>query len=90
MNSRPDLAVAVLHLVTGVAVGRPQSSTAVPGRFRLEAAGFRVEADWLGPVPTLSPGMQGVGKITVGRANLLTIWTRSSIDWLRMKWWTWW
>jgi len=52
--------------------------------------GFRVEADWLGPVPALSPGMQGVGKITVGRANLLTIWTRSSIDWLRMKWWTWW
>jgi hypothetical protein len=52
--------------------------------------GFRVEADWQGPVPSLSPGMQGVGKITVGRANLLTIWTRSSIDWLRMKWWTWW
>jgi multidrug resistance efflux pump len=52
--------------------------------------GFRVEADWQGPVPSLSPGMQGVGKIAVGRANLLTIWTRSSIDWLRMKWWTWW
>jgi hypothetical protein len=52
--------------------------------------GFRVEADWQGPVPALSPGMQGVGKVTVGRANLLTIWTRSSIDWLRMKWWTWW
>jgi Barrel-sandwich domain of CusB or HlyD membrane-fusion len=52
--------------------------------------GFRVEADWQGLVPALSPGMQGVGKIAVGRANLLTIWTRSSIDWLRMKWWTWW
>ena len=54
------------------------------------ANGFRVEADWQGPVPSLSPGMQGVGKVTVGRANLLTIWMRSSIDWLRMKWWTWW
>jgi hypothetical protein len=54
------------------------------------ANGFRVEAAWEGATPPLSPGMQGVGKFTVGRANLLTIWTRSSIDWLRMKWWTWW
>lgn len=52
--------------------------------------GFRVEADWQGPAPVLSPGMQGIGKISVGRANLLTLWTRSSIDWLRMKWWSWW
>jgi multidrug efflux pump subunit AcrA (membrane-fusion protein) len=52
--------------------------------------GFRVEAVWEGAAPPLSPGMQGVGKFTVGRANLLIQWTRSSIDWLRMKWWTWW
>ncbi|OGA99719.1 MAG: hypothetical protein A3E25_19050 [Burkholderiales bacterium RIFCSPHIGHO2_12_FULL_69_20] len=52
--------------------------------------GFRVEAAWVGAVPPLSPGMQGVGKVTVGQANLLTIWTRSSIDWLRLKLWTWW
>ncbi len=52
--------------------------------------GFRVEARWLGEAPVLSPGMQGVGKVRVGQANLLTIWTRSSLDWLRMKWWTWW
>jgi hypothetical protein len=52
--------------------------------------GFRVEANWQGTPPPLSPGMQGVGKVTVGKANLLTIWTRSSLDWLRMKWWTWW
>ena len=54
------------------------------------ANGFRVEAAWVGDAPALSPGMQGVAKVTVGRANLLTIWTRSSIDWLRMKLWTWW
>lgn len=54
------------------------------------ANGFRVEAAWIGDAPALSPGMQGVAKVTVGRANLLTIWTRSSIDWLRMKLWTWW
>jgi multidrug resistance efflux pump len=52
--------------------------------------GFRVEAAWLGDVPRLSPGMQGVGKIEVGDANLLTVWTRSSIDWLRLKVWGWW
>jgi multidrug resistance efflux pump len=52
--------------------------------------GFRVEADWVGAVPPLSPGMQGVGKVEVGRANLLTIWTRPSIDWLRLKLWSWW
>lgn len=52
--------------------------------------GFRVEAEWRGDVPALSPGMQGVGKIEVGRSNLLTVWTRSSIDWLRLKLWGWW
>jgi len=52
--------------------------------------GFRVEAAWLGPVPALSPGMQGVGKIEVGDTNLLTVWTRSSIDWLRLKLWGLW
>lgn len=52
--------------------------------------GFRVEAGWDGEAPNLSPGMQGVGKIAVGRANLFTIWTRTSFDWLRMKWWSWW
>ncbi|CAN5136437.1 hypothetical protein BH11PSE10_BH11PSE10_19420 [soil metagenome] len=54
------------------------------------ANGFRVEAAWVGEAPALSPGMQGVAKVAVGRANLLTIWTRGSIDWLRMKLWSWW
>jgi multidrug resistance efflux pump len=54
------------------------------------ANGFRVEAAWRGEVPPLSPGMQGVGKITVGTTNLLTAWTRSTVDWLRLKWWSWW
>jgi biotin carboxyl carrier protein len=52
--------------------------------------GFRVESEWRGNVPALSPGMQGVGKIQVSRTNLLTLWTRSSVDWLRLKWWGWW
>jgi len=52
--------------------------------------GFRVEADWQGDMPRLSPGMQGVAKVVVGRSNLLTVWTRPSIDWLRLKLWAWW
>jgi hypothetical protein len=52
--------------------------------------GFRVEAAWRGPAPALSPGMQGIGKIEVGRASLLESWTRPSIDWLRLKVWRWW
>ena len=52
--------------------------------------GFRVEAAWKGEPPSLSPGMQGVGKVEVGRASLLQIWTKSSLDWLRLKLWAWW
>lgn len=52
--------------------------------------GFRVEAAWRGDAPPLSPGLQGVGKIEVGRANLLTVWLRPSLDWLRLKLWSWW
>lgn len=52
--------------------------------------GFRVEAVLEPGVPALQPGMQGVGKVEVGRANLLTVWTRPSVDWLRLKLWSWW
>ncbi|HEY8879873.1 MAG TPA: HlyD family efflux transporter periplasmic adaptor subunit [Roseateles sp.] len=52
--------------------------------------GFRAEATWVGEVPPLSPGMQGVAKVVVGTSNLLTIWTRESIDWLRLKAWQYW
>ena len=52
--------------------------------------GFRVEAEWQGAVPPLSPGMQGIGKVEVGTSNLLNVWTRSTLDWLRLKLWAWW
>lgn len=51
--------------------------------------GFRVEGDWDGPAPLLSPGMQGIGKVEVGRASLLEQWTRSTVQWLRLKAWAW-
>lgn len=54
------------------------------------ANGFRAEAAWVGEVPALSPGMQGVAKVVVGTSNLLTIWTRESFNWLRLKLWQHW
>ena len=54
------------------------------------ANGFRAEAGWVGLAPPLSPGMQGVAKVTVGRANLVTIWARESINWLQLKLWQHW
>lgn len=38
----------------------------------------------------LRPGMEGVGRIEMGEARLVTIWTRELIDWLRLNLWQWW
>lgn len=51
---------------------------------------FRVEASLLEPDLPLQPGMEGVGKIAVGEANLFWIWTRELANWLRVATWTWW
>ena len=49
---------------------------------------FRVEAE-LGEMPEgLRPGMQGVAKVVVGRASLLSVWTDSLIDRLRLWFWS--
>lgn len=50
---------------------------------------FRVEAELGDQAPKLSPNMEGVGKIEVGQASLLWIWTRRLVDWLRLTWWAW-
>jgi len=52
--------------------------------------GFRIEAKLTDGGDAMRPGMQGVGKIVVGKANLLTIWLRPVATWLRMKLWAWW
>lgn len=96
----PDRDIARIHLgQTGALrlTGRPQdvqafriSNLTATASVQDNINGFRVEADWMSEVAGLSPGMQGIGKIEVGSANLLTVWTRSSIDWLRLKLWSWW
>jgi multidrug resistance efflux pump len=48
---------------------------------------FRVEAALGDRAPTLSPNMEGVGKIDAERSTLLWIWSRPLVEWLRLAWW---
>lgn len=50
---------------------------------------FRVEAKLDKPPNYLRPGMQGVAKIDIDSRQLLWIWTRSLINWARVKLWAW-
>ncbi len=49
---------------------------------------FRVEAQLERGAERLRPGMEGVGKVTVGDRKLIWIWTRYLMDWIRIE--TWW
>ena len=52
---------------------------------------FEVEASLTeDPSGALKPGMQGVGKITVGDRKLIWIWTHKIVEWIRMFVWAWW
>jgi len=48
---------------------------------------FRVEARLDAGAARLRPGMSGVGKIHIEERSLAWIWTRSAIDWVRLKLW---
>ena len=37
----------------------------------------------------LVPIMAGVGKVSVGEARLVRIWTRRFVDWSRLQLWSW-
>jgi multidrug resistance efflux pump len=50
---------------------------------------FRVEADITTLSSSLRPGMQGIGKITVGDRLLIANWTRGLIEWLQLQLWRW-
>lgn len=51
---------------------------------------FRVEAELGKTSERLRPGMEGVGKISAGRASLIWIWTHEAVEWIRLKVWSWW
>lgn len=50
---------------------------------------FRVEARMEQAPAQLRPGMEGIGKIDIGKRRLIWIWTHRSLDWLRLLVWSW-
>lgn len=50
---------------------------------------FRVEAKLDHSSPSLRPGMEGVGKVSIDRRKLIAVWTRDIVDWGRQWLWTW-
>jgi multidrug resistance efflux pump len=50
---------------------------------------FRVEGRLKNNASRLRPGMEGVGKIDIGRQNLAWIWLHPLIDWARIWSWHW-
>jgi multidrug efflux pump subunit AcrA (membrane-fusion protein) len=50
---------------------------------------FRVEAELEELSQNLRPGMEGVGKVKIGRENLFWIWTYKIINWFRLWVWSW-
>ena len=50
---------------------------------------FRVEGSFTSPDQTLRPGMEGVGKVEIGRRRVLEIWSRPLLEWIRMMVWAW-
>ncbi len=79
----------LLHGMTGAAV--PFTVQRVTSVAEADAGHntFRIEGALSGAPASLRPGMEGVGKITVGRASYAWIWTRGIADWFRMLLWSW-
>ena len=50
---------------------------------------FQVDASLQETSPRLRPGMEGLGKIEVGRARLVWIWFRSLLHWVQVQSWAW-
>lgn len=50
---------------------------------------FRVEAHVEQASERLRPGMEGIGKVSVGERRLIWIWSHSLVDWVRLAIWRW-
>lgn len=50
---------------------------------------FRAEAQLAEQLPAMRPGMEGVVRIDVGEERLVWIWTRTLVDWVRLRLWNW-
>jgi len=51
---------------------------------------FRVEAKLIHTSPRLRPGMEGIAKVDIDSRLLISIWGRDTVEWLRLKYWSFW
>ncbi|MDO6563432.1 HlyD family efflux transporter periplasmic adaptor subunit [Amphritea sp. 1_MG-2023] len=51
---------------------------------------YRVEADFENKADMLRVGLEGVAQIYVDERLLISIWTRSMVDWMKLQWWRFW
>lgn len=51
---------------------------------------FIIEGEIQSDVNQLQRGMEGIGKINIDERKLVSIWSRESLEWLRLKLWSWW
>jgi multidrug efflux pump subunit AcrA (membrane-fusion protein) len=50
---------------------------------------FLVEATLEEGSDRIRPGMEGWGKVSVGRRKLIRVWTGDLVDWVRLWYWSW-
>ena len=48
---------------------------------------FKVRVRLLETRPWMRPGLEGIGKVTIGRRSYAWLWTHRLVDWIRMKLW---
>ena len=51
---------------------------------------YRVEAEFDHKSKMLSVGLEGVAQVYVDERLLISIWTRSTIDWMKLQLWRFW
>ncbi|MBN3562577.1 HlyD family efflux transporter periplasmic adaptor subunit [Aliamphritea spongicola] len=51
---------------------------------------FIVEGELLSGADQLQPGMEGIAKISIDERKLIDIWSRETLEWLRLRLWAWW
>ncbi|WP_261842143.1 HlyD family efflux transporter periplasmic adaptor subunit [Aliamphritea ceti] len=51
---------------------------------------FIVEGELLSGADKLQPGMEGIAKVSIDERKLIDIWSRETLEWLRLRLWAWW
>lgn len=80
----------VLSAMTDVPLAFEVTRVTPQTRRREGSNRFVVEARLDESPETLRPGMEGVGKVELGEARLIAVWTRELVQWVRLNVWKWW